>query len=157
MSTVASSTPSLAFNTHLSTMSPGRHPLSDVVQSIHLEHPSPQGLSRFIVSTFPSPAVGEPIIVLYGSGRRGELYVWSSKPGKHKVGVIINPVFRPYRKGITLMTARREMGASGRSGERRVSASRLYAKWGRIRRGGVGRYRGESRAAPSLKMIGFKG
>jgi len=71
----------------LSTIMP-KHPFSDVVQSIHLEHPSPEGLTRFIVSTFPSPAVGEPIVVLYGSGERGELVIWSSKPGKHKVGAM---------------------------------------------------------------------
>jgi hypothetical protein len=56
------------------------------VQSIHLAHPSPQGLSRFILSTFPSPSIGEPVLVLYGSNGKGELHVWSSTPGEHEVG-----------------------------------------------------------------------
>lgn len=64
---------------------PRSHPLSDLVQSIHLAHPSPQGLSRFILSTFPSPTIGEPILVLYGSNDKGELHAWSSRPGKCKV------------------------------------------------------------------------
>jgi hypothetical protein len=64
---------------------PRPHPLSDLVQSVHLAHPSPQGLSRFILSTFPSPTIGEPVLVLYGSNEKGELHAWSSKPGRHKV------------------------------------------------------------------------
>lgn len=65
-------------------MSESPEPLGNLVQSIHLTHASPQGLDKFILSTFPAKA-GEGSLTLYGSNDEGEVGVWEGSLTDAKV------------------------------------------------------------------------